>query len=86
MLYLLGHALFRLRMAGTVSCKRLAGAAGWSPSRPAAPFVSALTLLALVVAVLITVIASWSASPQLAGRARGEPSPLEQLEATASTP
>ena len=76
--YLLGHALFRLRMAGTVSGKRLLGAAACVALGALGPFVPALALAALTVAVLVTVIVA----ERVAGarrRARGEPAPLERL-------
>jgi low temperature requirement protein LtrA len=82
-IYLLGHVLFRLRMAGSLSWKRLSGAVaclavgavfGWAP---------ALVVAALVVGVLGAVIgAELVAASRRA--ARGEPSPLERLDATAS--
>jgi low temperature requirement protein LtrA len=82
-IYLLGHVLFRLRMAGSLSWKRLSGAVaclavgavfGWAP---------ALVVAALVVGVLGAVIGAelFAASRRAA---RGEPSPLERLDATAS--
>jgi low temperature requirement protein LtrA len=84
-IYLLGHVLFRLRMAGSLSRKRLAGALaclavgavfGWAP---------ALVVAALVVGVLGAVIgAELVANARRA--ARGEASPLEQLEAEAGRP
>jgi low temperature requirement protein LtrA len=79
-IYLVAHALFRLRMAGTVSRKRLAGAAGCVAVAAAGSFVSALTVLALVVAVLVAVIASERVAAHRR-RARGELTPLERLEA-----
>jgi low temperature requirement protein LtrA len=78
-IYLLGHVLFRLRMAGTLSRKRLAGALaclalgvvfGWAP---------ALVLAALVVGVLGAVIAAEHVAAARRA-ARGEASALEQLE------
>ena len=76
--YLLGHTLLRLRMAGSLSRKRLLGAIACLALAALGPFVPALVLLALTVCVLITVIGG----EQLAGvrrRARGEPSQLERL-------
>lgn len=81
-IYLLAHALFRLRMAGTVSVKRLAGALACVAAGGVGAFAPALVVGALVVAILVAVIAS----EQVAGArraARGEPSPLERLERTA---
>jgi len=81
-LYLLAHALFRLRMAGSVSWKRLAGAAGCVAAGFVGAFAPALVVAALVVVVLAAVIVS----EQVAGArraARGEPSPLERMEMSA---
>jgi low temperature requirement protein LtrA len=81
-LYLLAHALFRLRMAGSLSWKRLGGALACAVVGVAAASAPALVVMALVVAVLGAVIGS----EYVAGarrRARGEPSPLERLEASA---
>ena len=81
-IYLLGHALFRLRMAGSVSWRRLGGAAACVAVGAVGAFAPALAVAGLVLAVLVGVIAA----EQHAGtrrRRRGEPSPLERLEATA---
>src|SRR5919199_1199648 len=78
-IYLLAHALFRLRVAGSVSGKRLAGAAGCVAVGGIGAFAPALVLAALLVAVIV--------SEQVAAvrrTARGEPSPLERLEASAA--
>lgn len=83
-IYLLGHTLFRLRMAGSISGKRLAGATACMLVAPVGLIAPALVVAALLVAVLAAVIAS----EQIAGRRRanrGESSPLERLEANAST-
>ena len=82
-LYLLAHALFRLRMAGTISWKRLAGAVACLAVALVGSAVSALVVSALVVAVLVVVIAA----EQVAGarrQRRGEPSALERLEQSAA--
>jgi low temperature requirement protein LtrA len=79
-IYLVAHALFRLRMAGTVSVKRLAGAAACVLAGAAGGFAPGWVLQALMVAILAAVIAA----ERVAGRrraARGELSPLERLEA-----
>ena len=81
-LYLLAQALFRLRMAGTVSRKRFGGAIACVLVGFAGAFVSGVVLMALVVLVLGSVIALEQAS-EARRRARGEPSPLERLEQTA---
>ena len=83
-IYLLAHVLFRLRLTGTVSTKRLGGAAACVALGAVGPVVPALVLAALVVAVLVAVIGA----EELAARrraARGEPAPLEALEASLST-
>lgn len=81
-LYLLAHALFRRRMTGSWSRKRLFGAAGCLAVGLAGPFVPALVLAGLVVAVLAAVIASEHVAAARRSR-RGEPTPLERLEASA---
>jgi low temperature requirement protein LtrA len=79
-LYLVGHVLFRLRMAGSLSWKRTLGVAGCVVVGFVGTVVPALVVAALLVGVLVTVIA---AERVAAGRrrARGEPSPLDRLEA-----
>jgi low temperature requirement protein LtrA len=82
-IYLLGHALFRLRMAGSVSWKRLGGAIACAAIALVGTSMPALVLAALLVGVLVAVIAA----EEVAGarrRARGEPAPLERLEASAA--
>ena len=81
-LYLLGHALFRLRMAGSVSWKRIAGALACVAVGALATVVSALVVAVLLVAVLMAVIAAERIAAVRRAR-RGEPSPLERLEAPA---
>jgi low temperature requirement protein LtrA len=78
-IYLLAHALFRLRMAGSLSWKRLTGAAACLAVVAVGSFASVLVVAALVVAVLIAVIAAEQVSGSRR-RARGEQSPLERLE------
>src|SRR3954468_17576027 len=80
-IYLLAHALFRLRLTGTVSWRRLAGAAGCALVGIAGARADALVVAVLVLAVLIGVIASETVAAARRGR-RGEPSPLDRLEAT----
>jgi low temperature requirement protein LtrA len=82
-LYLLGHAAFRRRMAGSVSWRRLAGAVACAAVGVAGLALPALAVTGLLVAVLVAVILS----EQLAAarrRARGEATPLERLGAGAS--
>jgi low temperature requirement protein LtrA len=80
-LYLLAHVALRLRMTGTVSVRRLAGAVACLAVGVVGLAVPALVLAALLVFVLAAVLVS----EQLAAArraARGEPSPLERLEAS----
>jgi low temperature requirement protein LtrA len=81
-LYLLGHALFRLRMAGSVSWKRLSGAIACALLGVVGTSLSALLLGVLVLCVLLGVIASERIAALRRGK-RGEPSPLERVEAAA---
>lgn len=79
-LYLLAHVALRLRMTGTPSGKRLAGALACVAIGGLGPVVPALGLVGLLVAVLVAVIA-WEQIAAIRRRARGGPSPLERLEA-----
>ena len=81
-IYLLAHALFRLRMAGSVSWRRLGGALACLVVGLIGAFVPALVVGALLIAVLVAVIGSEYVAAARR-RARGEPSPLELLEAAA---
>jgi low temperature requirement protein LtrA len=81
-IYLLGHALFRLRLTNTVSWRRLTGAAACVVAGVVAGGADALVLAVIVLAVLVGVIASETLAAARRAR-RGEPSPLERLEATA---
>jgi hypothetical protein len=76
--------LFRLRMAGSLSWKRLLGALACLALAALGPFVPALALAALTVCVLIAVIGAEQVAATRR-RARGEPSPLERLVADASS-
>ena len=78
-IYLLGHALFRLRMAGTVSWKRLAGAFGCVLVGLGGMTASALVVASLLVIVLAAVIGAEQIATNRS-RSRGEATPLEQLE------
>jgi low temperature requirement protein LtrA len=80
-LYLLGHALFRLRMAGSIAWKRLAGAGACVAVGALGTLLPALAVSALLVAVLVGVIAGERVAAARR-RARGEPSPLRRLEAS----
>ena len=79
-IYLIGHVLFRLVMAGTLSWKRLLGALACVPVGLCGAFAPALALAALLVAVLVSVIVAeriaWARD-----RARGVPTPHERLDA-----
>jgi low temperature requirement protein LtrA len=77
-IYLLGQALFRLRMAGTISTKRLGGAIACVAAAGVGAFAPALVLAALVTAILVAVIVSEQVATARRRR-RGEPSPLERL-------
>jgi len=81
-IYLLGLALFRLRMAGSPSWTRLLGALACVVVGLIGAVAPALLVEALLVVVLVAVIGA----EELAGirrRARGEPSALERLNASA---
>jgi len=79
-IYLLGHVLFRLRMAGSVSGTRLAGAIACVVGGLIGIVTPALVVAALLVAVLVVVVgAEYVASARREGR--GEPSPLQRLGA-----
>ena len=82
-LYLLAHALFRRRMTGSWGSKRLLGVMGCLAAGAAGPFVPALVLAGLVIVVLAAVIASEHVASVRRTR-RGEPTPLESLEASAN--
>jgi low temperature requirement protein LtrA len=79
-IYLLAHALFRLRMAGSVSWKRLGGAAGCVAAAALGGVLPGLALGGVVLAVLVAVIWAEHAAGSRRER-RGEASPLERLEA-----
>src|ERR671926_720654 len=81
-IYLLAHALFRLRMAGSVSWRRLGGALACLATGLIGAFVPARVVGALLIAVLVAVIGSEYVAAARR-RARGEPPPLELLEAAA---
>jgi low temperature requirement protein LtrA len=78
-IYLLGLALFRLRLAGSVAPKRLAGALGCAAAGAIGLVLPALALAAVLLGVVVAVIASEHVAA-LRRAARGEPSPLERLE------
>jgi low temperature requirement protein LtrA len=78
-LYLLGHVGFRLRMAGTLSGRRLTAAIAVCVAGAIGAVLPALATAAIVLAVLLALIAA----ELVAGRrrrAQGVPSPIEQLQ------
>jgi low temperature requirement protein LtrA len=82
-LYLLSHVLFRLRMAGSISWKRTGGALVCIALGFLGAVTPSIVLAALLVAVLVgVVVAERVAAARRA--ARGEASPLERLDATAT--
>jgi low temperature requirement protein LtrA len=81
-IYLFAHALFRLRLTGTISWRRLAGAAGCVVAGVLFGGADALVLAVIVLLVLVAVIGAESLAAVRRAR-RGEPTPLERLEATA---
>ncbi len=78
-LYLLGHVGFRLRMAGSLSWKRLGAALALCAVGAIGAVLPALATAALALAVLVALIVAELVSG-LRRRARGLPSPIEQLE------
>src|SRR5918992_17354 len=78
-LYLVGHVLFRLRLAGSVSWKRLGGALACLAAGALGAFLPGLAVASLVTVVLIAVIVSERVAA-LRRQARGEPSPLDRLQ------
>ncbi|MCC7415693.1 MAG: low temperature requirement protein A, partial [Acidobacteria bacterium] len=77
-LYLIGHCLFRLRLTGSVSWKRLGGAVACLAVGALGPIAPALALAALLVSILVAVILLEQAAAWRRSR-RGDPSPLERL-------
>jgi low temperature requirement protein LtrA len=79
-LYLVAHTLFRLRMTNTISVKRSLGALACVAVGFVGLFVPALVLAVLLITVLVAVIVAEYAAARM--KARGEPTPLERLEAS----
>jgi low temperature requirement protein LtrA len=79
-LYLLAHVALRLRMTGTISPRRLAGAVACLAIGAIGTFAPALVVAALLFAVLVAVIVADQVAANRRRR-RGEPSPLERLAA-----
>ena len=82
-LYLVAHSMFRRRMAGTWSTRRLVGALACVTAGLCGAFLPGLAVAALVLAALVGVIVSEELAAHRRA-ARGEPSPLEALEAPAA--
>ena len=80
-IYLFAHVLFRLRMAGSLSVKRLSGALACVAAIALGYVVPALALAAILVGILVAVIAAETVTGRRRA-ARGEPSPLEALQRT----
>ncbi len=78
-IYLLGHTLFRLRMAGSLSWKRFGGACACVAVGVTGAFAPALVVGTLVLAVLVAVIGLERLAASRRS-ARGEPSPLDRLD------
>jgi low temperature requirement protein LtrA len=78
--YLIGHVLFRLVMARSLSWRRTAGALACVPIGLLGLVVPALVLATLLVAMFVGVIVAERVA-FLRGAARGEPTPMERLEA-----
>jgi low temperature requirement protein LtrA len=83
-IYLLGHVLFRLRIAGTLSWKRLAGALACVAVAALGPVAPGLVLSGLLVAVVVGVIVAERIA-EARRRKRGQSSPREQLESEAAS-
>jgi low temperature requirement protein LtrA len=81
-IYLVAHALFRLRLTGTVSARRVGGAVACALVGVLAAKADGIVVGVLVLAVLVAVILSEQLAAARRAR-RGEPSPLERLEAPA---
>lgn len=81
-LYLGGHLVFRRIMAGSISRRRLAAAVGIAACAVTGAVLPALAVASLMTAVLVAVIVADRVSRNRR-RARGEPSPIEAIEAAA---
>jgi low temperature requirement protein LtrA len=78
-LYLLGHVGFRLRMAHSLSGKRLTAALALCVVGAVGAFIPALATSALVLAVLVALIVAEIVAG-IRRHARGLPTPVEQVE------
>ncbi len=82
-LYLLGHVAMRLRMAGTISVRRLGGAIACLAVGLVGLAVPALAVSTLLIAVLVGVIVVERIA-EARRKAHGAPSPLERVESAAA--
>ena len=78
-IYLLAHVLFRLRLARSLSWRRLGAAGACVVVGLLGTVLPALAVTALLTAVLVVLIA-WEDQAARIRRRRGEPSPLEHLD------
>lgn len=81
-LYLLGLVGFRLRMAASLSGKRLGAALAIGAAGAIGAALPALATAGLVLAILVGLI-TWEQVAAFRSRSRGEPTPMERLEASA---
>ena len=79
-IYLVGHVLFRQVMAGSMSGKRVAGVVACVAVGFLGLVIPALAVAALLLLVLVAIIVAEHQSGRRR-RERGEPSPLQKLEA-----
>lgn len=79
-LYLLAHVALRLRISGTISGRRLAGALACIAIAAVGTFAPALVVAGLLFGVLVAVIVGDQVAA-VRRRGRGEPSPLERVGA-----
>ena len=79
-LYLAAHVAFRLRLAGSISGKRLGGAIACLAAGVAGAVIPALAVAVLVLGVLAAIILAERLTARRR-RARGEPTPIERIEA-----
>ena len=77
-LYLIGHGLFRLRMAGSISWKRMSAAGGCVVAGFLGVAMDAIWVAAIILGILVALIASEHVAAARR-QARGEASPIERL-------
>ena len=83
-IYLLADVLFRLRMTGTTSIKRLTATVACAAAGLLGAVVPGLALAAVLALILIGLIGAEQLTT-VRRRARGEPSPMQRLEASAGS-